>query len=73
MEELTNAGLQNIQFCQLDIDNVESIARCAAFIKEKHGGLDILINNAGILYPVCIYSHIRLKCFYFQIFFYLKI
>ena len=43
---------ENIRFHQLDIDNAESIAKFANFIKEKHQGLDILINNAAILFPV---------------------
>ena len=41
---------QNIKasFHQLDIDNQESIERFAQYLKEKYGGLDILINNAGV-------------------------
>ncbi len=52
LQELTKNGLEKILFHQLDIDSMESISRFANFIKEKHGGLDILINNAGIIYPV---------------------
>ena len=51
LEELTLNG-ENIQFHQLDIQNQESIDKFANFIKEKHQGLDILINNAGINFPV---------------------
>ena len=51
LKELTPNG-ENIQFHQLDIENAKSIAKFADFIREKHQGLDILINNAGILFPV---------------------
>ena len=37
-----------MNFHQLDVDNQESIDRFAAYLKEKYGGLDILINNAGV-------------------------
>ena len=49
VKELEN---QNIKayFHQLDIDNQESINRFAAFIKEKHRGLDVLVNNAAIAF-----------------------
>jgi len=36
----------------LDITNVESIRRFADYIRKKHGGLDILINNAAIAFQV---------------------
>jgi carbonyl reductase 1 len=39
-------------FHQLDIDNQESIDRFAKYLKEKHGGLDVLINNAAIAFKV---------------------
>ena len=51
LEELTRNG-ENIRFHQLDIDNEESVAKFSEFIKEKHQGLDILVNNAAILFPV---------------------
>ncbi len=41
-----------VKFHQLDITNVESIRRLADYIKQTHGGLDILINNAGIAFKV---------------------
>ena len=34
---------------QLDVTDPPSIRRSAAWIDEHHGGLDILINNAGVL------------------------
>lgn len=54
LEELTLNG-EAIQFHQLDIQNQESIDKFANFIKEKHQGLDILINNAGINFPVIFF------------------
>jgi NAD(P)-dependent dehydrogenase (short-subunit alcohol dehydrogenase family) len=41
-----------VKFHQLDITNVESIRRLADYIRHTHGGLDILINNAGIAFKV---------------------
>ena len=51
VEDLAKEGLK-VSYHQLDIDNVESIRKCAEFIKSKHGGLDLLINNAAIAYKV---------------------
>jgi len=51
VKELENEGLKPA-YLQLDIDNQESINNAAAFIKQKHGGLDILINNAAIAFKV---------------------
>lgn len=51
----TNNELQDkVQYHQLDITNVESIHHLADYIKKKHGGLDILINNAAIMFRVKI-------------------
>jgi len=49
VEEFKKEGVK-ASFHQLDIDNLESIKRFAAYTKEKHGGIDILINNAGFAY-----------------------
>ncbi|CAF4956228.1 unnamed protein product [Pieris macdunnoughi] len=35
-------------FHQLDVTNGESVKKFADFIKSRHSGIDILINNAGI-------------------------
>jgi NAD(P)-dependent dehydrogenase (short-subunit alcohol dehydrogenase family) len=48
---LKKEGL-NPQFHQLDIDDTESVKSLAAYLKEKYGGLDILINNAAIAFQV---------------------
>lgn len=49
VEEFKKQGT-NISFHQLDIDDLASIKRFANYIKEKHGGLDLLVNNAAIAY-----------------------
>ena len=41
------------KFHQLDIDDEQSIERLRSFLAEKYGGLDVLVNNAGIAYKVC--------------------
>ncbi|XP_072116045.1 carbonyl reductase [NADPH] 1-like [Mobula birostris] len=42
----------NPLFHQLDIDNLQSIRKLRAFMLEKYGGIDVLINNAGIAFKV---------------------
>ena len=42
----------NVKFHQLDITDAESISRFAIYLKRKHNGLDVLINNAAILIKV---------------------
>jgi len=37
-------------FHPLDLDSADSVVRFAAYVKDKHGGLDVLVNNAGIAY-----------------------
>ncbi|MEQ2280925.1 NADH-cytochrome b5 reductase [Ameca splendens] len=50
-ESLASEGLK-ANFHQLDINNLNSITAAAAFFKEKYGGVDILIHNAGIAFKV---------------------
>ncbi|KAI5622506.1 hypothetical protein C0J50_18107, partial [Silurus asotus] len=51
--ELVKAeGFKNVVFHQLDICDQGSSQVLAKFLKEKYGGLDVLINNAGIAYKV---------------------
>lgn len=40
------------KFHQLDIDSSESIETMRKYIAETYGGLDVLINNAGMAYKV---------------------
>ena len=37
------------ELIDIEIDNKESVRAFASYLKEKHGGIDILINNAAIL------------------------
>lgn len=47
--ELEKEGLHP-KFHQLDIDDQESINRLRQFLVDTYGGLDVLVNNAGIAY-----------------------
>ncbi|KAK2157823.1 hypothetical protein LSH36_184g10017 [Paralvinella palmiformis] len=51
VSELEKEGLKPL-YHQLDICNAESRDTLAKFIKEKYGGLDVLVNNAGIAYKL---------------------
>jgi NAD(P)-dependent dehydrogenase (short-subunit alcohol dehydrogenase family) len=44
------AGGSRVVACQLDIADPASVAAAAARITERHGRLDILVNNAAIIY-----------------------
>lgn len=37
-------------FHQLDINDLSSITTAAAYFKDKYGGVDVLVNNAGIAF-----------------------
>lgn len=52
VKQLESEGLTST-FHQLDIVSPESIERMKKFLVEKYGGLDLLVNNAGIAYKVC--------------------
>ncbi|KAM6094120.1 carbonyl reductase [NADPH] 1 isoform 2-T2 [Chlamydotis macqueenii] len=49
--KLQKEGLR-VFFHQLDIDDLQSIKALRDFLKEKYGGLNVLINNAGIAFKV---------------------
>ena len=66
MNKLTNMDLRNIQYHQLDIDDTKSISSFAKFIKETHGGLDVLINNAAIAFKVIYFIFLSFKMFKFD-------
>lgn len=47
--KLQEEGLRAL-FHQLDIDDLQSIRALRDFLKEKYGGLNVLVNNAGIAF-----------------------
>lgn len=49
VESLASEGL-TAMFHQLDINDGKSITTAAAYFKEKYGGVDVLVNNAGIAF-----------------------
>ncbi|XP_066455086.1 carbonyl reductase [NADPH] 1-like [Eleutherodactylus coqui] len=51
VKALNNEGLCPL-FHQLDINDLKSIRALRDFLKEKYGGLDVLVNNAGIAFKV---------------------
>lgn len=67
---LTAEGLKPV-FHQLDINDMNSIATAAAYFKEKYGGVDVLVNNAGIAFkvadtaPFAVQAEVTLKTNFF--------
>jgi len=67
---LSTEGL-TAMFQQLDINDLDSIAAAAAFFKEKYGGVDVLVNNAGIAFkvadtaPFAVQAEVTLKTNFF--------
>lgn len=51
VKSLASDGL-TAMFHQLDINDLNSITTAAAFFKDKYGGVDVLVNNAGIAFKV---------------------
>jgi NAD(P)-dependent dehydrogenase (short-subunit alcohol dehydrogenase family) len=50
-------GLANVDARQLDVADGESVARFAAALADEHPRLDVLVNNAAILYDT--WAHAR--------------
>ena len=50
VKELNDSFGLKAKFHQLDITNLSSINRLKDHLVENHGGLDVLVNNAGIAY-----------------------
>ena len=42
---------------ELDVTSADSVAACVAAIVEQHGSLDIVVNNAGIMFEEDIETH----------------
>ncbi|XP_071393151.1 carbonyl reductase [NADPH] 1-like [Centroberyx affinis] len=51
VKSLSSEGLKPM-FHQLDINDLSSITAAAAYFKDKYGGVDVLVNNAGIAFKV---------------------
>ncbi|KAM9804311.1 carbonyl reductase [NADPH] 1 [Neosynchiropus ocellatus] len=51
VQALSSEGL-TAMFHQLDIDDINSITAADAFFSQKYGGVDVLVNNAGIAFKV---------------------
>ena len=70
VKELEQAGI-NVFFHQLDIDDKSSIERFRDYIKEKYGGIDVLVNNAGIAFkaaatePMHVQAKVTIQTNYF--------
>ncbi|KFQ42577.1 PREDICTED: carbonyl reductase [NADPH] 1-like [Nestor notabilis] len=70
VKKLEEEGLHPF-FHQLDIDDLQSIRALRVFLKEKYGGLDVLINNAGIAFkvndttPFAVQAEVTLKTNFF--------
>ncbi|NXU42324.1 CBR1 reductase, partial [Drymodes brunneopygia] len=69
--QLQQEGLQPL-FHQLDIDDLQSIRALRDFLKEKYGGLNVLVNNAGIAFkavqdttPFAVQAEVTLKTNFF--------
>lgn len=50
-EDLRSEGL-NVIFHQLELTNANSVAALRTFVDSKFGGLDVLVNNAGLAFKL---------------------
>nr|XP_033806231.1 carbonyl reductase [NADPH] 1-like [Geotrypetes seraphini] len=70
VKELKGEGLTAF-FHQLDITDLQSIRRLRDFLEKKYGGIDVLINNAGIAFkvddttPFCAQAEVTLRTNFF--------
>ncbi|XP_004697001.1 carbonyl reductase [NADPH] 1-like [Echinops telfairi] len=71
VQQLQTEGL-NPRFHQLDIDDPQSIRALRDFLRREYGGLDVLVNNAGIAFknadptPFHIQAEVTLKTNFFS-------
>uniref|UniRef100_UPI001ED84304 carbonyl reductase [NADPH] 1-like isoform X1 n=1 Tax=Scatophagus argus TaxID=75038 RepID=UPI001ED84304 len=71
VKSLESEGLKPM-FHQLDINDLNSIITAAAYFKEKYGGVDVLVNNAGIAFkvadttPFAVQAEVTLKTNFFS-------
>uniref|UniRef100_UPI003AAEC371 carbonyl reductase [NADPH] 1 n=1 Tax=Centroberyx gerrardi TaxID=166262 RepID=UPI003AAEC371 len=70
VKSLASEGLKPM-FHQLDINDLSSITAAAAYFKDKYGGVDVLVNNAGIAFktadtaPFATQAEVTLKTNFF--------
>ncbi|XP_076975033.1 carbonyl reductase [NADPH] 1 [Tamandua tetradactyla] len=70
VQQLQAEGLSP-RFHQLDIDDLQSIRALRDFLRKEYGGLDVLVNNAGIAFktvdptPFHIQAEVTLKTNFF--------
>ncbi|XP_071393138.1 carbonyl reductase [NADPH] 1-like [Centroberyx affinis] len=70
VKSLSSEGLKPM-FHQLDINDLSSITAAAAYFKDKYGGVDVLVNNAGIAFeeadttPFATQAEVTLKINFF--------
>ncbi|NXE49782.1 CBR1 reductase, partial [Casuarius casuarius] len=68
--KLQEEGLHPL-FHQLDVNDLQSIRALRDFLKEKYGGLNVLVNNAGIAFkvhdttPFAVQAEVTLKTNFF--------
>ncbi|KAM9253083.1 carbonyl reductase [NADPH] 1-like [Dugong dugon] len=71
VQQLQAEGLSP-RFHQLDIDDLQSIRALRVFLRREYGGLDVLVNNAGIAFknadptPFHIQAEVTLKTNFFS-------
>ena len=62
-----------VKFHLLDIDDPKSVATLAAFVKDKYGGIDVLVNNAAIAFkqaatePFGVQAKVTIATNYFSV------
>ena len=50
-QQLHDQGLSRLELLELDLADLSSVQRAAESVRDRHGRLDLLINNAGVMAP----------------------
>lgn len=50
-QQLHDQGLSGLELLELDLADLSSVQRAAESVRDRHGRLDLLINNAGVMAP----------------------